>query len=104
MDGKEIMVEGGTIELIGTPEHVNVLIECSDGAAELRLTDSEKTTLADGLHGDAKTDVECEGGVLAWEPGRGLYFEEYSGSDGYVVFSPDDREHVANELRKTEVG
>lgn len=100
----EIKVEGGTIELISTPDHVNVLIECPDGGCELRLRDDEKTTLADGLRDDAKADVELADGVLAWEPGRGLYFEEYSSTDGYVVLSPDERERVADELRKTEVG
>ncbi len=102
--GRTITVENGTIELTPTPDAVNLIAEEGDTVIEVRLSDAEKTTLANGIREDSKTDVELEDGVVAWEPERGLYVESYATDETYMILSPEQREKLVAALVETQVG
>lgn len=94
-----IEVENGTMEFAGTPGHINVIAsDDDDNEAELRLKPGQAVSLAGAIRADQKTDFETDSGVVGWEPGRGIYVEEYGGDDFYLILSPEQQDAVAHAL------
>jgi hypothetical protein len=101
----EINVENGTLEFAPSPDRINLIAEerGEDGGVELRLSPSERDMLAQAMERDEHLDLEeVDGarGLVAWEPERGLYVEEYGGVQFYLVLSPEQREVAVRAARE----
>jgi hypothetical protein len=94
-----VEVDGGELEFIPTPGAVNLIATDGSEECELRLSAEGLTKLRQGVRENEETNVEVEGGIVAWEPERGLYVEDAAGASFYVVLAPLDREAL---VEKTE--
>lgn len=99
-----VPVADGELEFAPSPDHVNVIAETGEGGVELRLSEEQRDRLAKGLREDVEVNIELEDGLIAWEPKRGLYVEDFDGEELCVVLSPEERERAAEALAETPVG
>jgi hypothetical protein len=99
-----VQIENGDLEFLPSPDHVNVVAELDEEGIEVRLTEEQRDRLVKGLRADEEVNIELEDGVIAWEPKRGLYVEDFGTADAYAILSPEQREQVAEALGDTQVG
>lgn len=104
----EQLVDGGRVEFETSPEAINVIAYENgdeDHPVELRIYPSERSTLVRAMRDDMKTDVEtADGGLIGWEPGKGLYLEDIDARILTLACSPGDREMLADAFANAEVG